>query len=247
MLPARQRLDTRHGAAGEVENRLVVQHDLVAAKGIPEGFHEFQPVPRILVVLRRVDLPGSMRSFGGEHCNIRLLEHRFGGRAVVWCEGDPNTGVDAKAHPIELKRLSQCFPNTLRHLGSRFWIKKWGEHHTELVATQARDRSGPSYSGGETRAKLAENVITDVVSKAVVDLLETIEVDHQHGKAVRRRVGLEAHSESLEEEPPVWQPCEVVGARLSLAVGERAELAECVGGPTDCDDKRDPREDDCGL
>src|SRR5579859_1519690 len=102
MLPPGQRLDTRDAASGKVKDRLIVQNDLVAAKRVPEVLHELEAIPSILVMLRGIDLPRNMRAFGGEHCDIRLLEHRFGSGAVIRGERDADTGVDSKAHPVEL-------------------------------------------------------------------------------------------------------------------------------------------------
>src|SRR5579864_5619815 len=80
--------------------------------------------------------------------------------------------------------------------------------------------------------------------EAVVDLLEAIKVDHQHREAVWRGVRLETHSEPLEEEPAVWQPREVVRARLAPAVGKRAQLPKRIGGSTDGDHEREAGEND---
>src|ERR1700733_9980979 len=86
-----------------------------------------------------------------------------------------------------------------------------------------------------------------MVSEAVVDLLEPVEIDHEHGEEFWFRAWLERHTKTLEEEPAVRQPGEIVGACLSSAVRKRSELPKRKCGPTDGDDQRDGRENDAEL
>src|ERR1700682_6227575 len=151
-----------------------------------------------------------MRVFGGEHCHISLLQHALGSRAVVGCERNPDAGVDSKTHALELKRLAQDLAHTLRHFGCCAEIDERGEHKPKFVAAQTCDRARASRGGDETRAELPQDVVSDVMSEAVVDLLEAIKIDHEHGEAMRGRSWLEAHDKALEEQPAVWQTRELV-------------------------------------
>ena len=100
-----------------VEDRLVERDDLPVMDGVAQVFHQLEPIQRVLVVVRRIDLPGGMRAFGGEHRHIGFLQHGLGSRAVVRRECNPDAGVDSKTHALELKRRAQDLAHTLRHLG----------------------------------------------------------------------------------------------------------------------------------
>src|SRR5580704_16589243 len=165
-----------------------------------------------------------MRVLGGEHRDIGLLEHALGCRAVVRCERNPDAGVDAKTHALELKRLPQGLAYTLGHVGGPTQIDEWREHEAELITTQTRHGGGGFGCRGEPRTELTQHVIADVMSEAVVDLFEAIKIDHEHGEAMRGWAWLEAHDEALEKQPAVWQAGQLVGARLASALRERTQL-----------------------
>jgi hypothetical protein len=178
-----------------------------------------------------------MGALGCEHRHIRLLQHVLGGCAVVGRQRDADAGIDPKAHTLELERLPQSLANTCCHIGCHRRFDERGEHQAKLVAAQTRDSAGGSHRRGETRPDLAQDIIPNMVSEAVVDLLETIKIDHEHGQANRRRARLETRGETFEEEPAVGQAGEIVGASLSSALCKRSQLSKRIRGPSDRNDE----------
>src|SRR5204862_6313020 len=63
-------------------------------------------------------------------------------------------------------------------------------HDGECVATKARDRVGRAQRLAKTAADLDQQLIAEVMAERVVDLLEAIEIHHDH--AAERGVSLRA-------------------------------------------------------
>ena len=58
-----------------------------------------------------------------------------------------------------------------------------GTMHRELVAAESSDHAAFGKDALDTRPDLAQQRITGLMTERVVDLLEAIEVDQQHGAA----------------------------------------------------------------
>ena len=58
------------------------------------------------------------------------------------------------------------------------------EQHRELVATEPCDQIGRAAGGAQSVGDLDEQSVAHVVTERVVDLLEAVEVDHQHDAPV---------------------------------------------------------------
>ena len=108
----------------------------------------------------------------------------------------------------------------------------------ELVAAQARGGVGRAQHPDEPIPELLEEHVADVVAHGVVELLEAVEVEHEHGRRIVGR-GRDAAVERLEERPPVGQAGELVGAGLAAGLGQVAEPAEGQDGPAGRDQQRE--------
>ncbi len=85
------------------------------------------------------------------------------------------------------------------------------EHHDELVAAEARCRAGTLDRPLDPTRDLLQHAVACRVPTPVVDRLEAIEVDEQHGERVTVASGLfDALGEPIEEQAPVRQPGEMV-------------------------------------
>ena len=220
-------------ACRQVENRLVVHDDLPPVDRIAQVLHELESLPSVLVMLRRVDLPRRRARvwrrtsphplFAGR--SRALSRGRVRARCRCWRQPEDSCPRAETAAATSSRTRSASVGRCGR-------IDERGEHQAELVTTEPRDRPRGSHRRGETRAELAQDVIPDVMSEAVVDLLEAIKVDHEHGEALWRWAWLEGRGKALEEEPAVRQPGEFVGACLAPAFRERAQLPKRVRGST---------------
>src|SRR5205807_7576479 len=81
------------------------------------------------------------------------------------------------------------------------------EQHGELVAAESREGVAGPAGVLEALRDLLEELIAGVVAERVVDLLEAVEVDQQHGERVRRALGpRERLVEPVAEERAVREP-----------------------------------------
>ena len=88
----------------------------------------------------------------------------------------------------------------------------------ELVTAQPRHGVVRAEGGPDPHPGLAQDVVSRAVAEAVVETLEAVEVDEQHGDAALSvATPLERVLEALVEDRPVREPCEVV---VGCQVGE---------------------------
>src|SRR5665648_434809 len=105
------------------------------------------------------------------------------------------------------------------------------DHDDELVATGARDRSAPGGRRPQHARDMDQHVVTCRVPVPVVDLLELVEVDRQHGNPARGILRLDGLLQDFLHEHPVGQPGQRVVHRpvrkhlgLHPSVGDISEL-----------------------
>ena len=79
-----------------------------------------------------------------------------------------------------------------------------GEQHRELVAAETRDGVVDTHGGAQARTDLDEHLVPGGMSERVVDLLESVEVEEQHGQ---RRPGRIMTPQFLFD--PVGEQCPV--------------------------------------
>ena len=95
--------------------------------------------------------------------------------------------------------------------------------HDELVSAQARQQLVLAEAARDPGADLAQQLVARLVTQGVVDLLEAVQVEHEHRDVLAAgQAGVQAD----EEATPVQQAGELVGAGLATCLAERADLAE---------------------
>ena len=93
MLPADERLDASHAAVDHRRLRLVVDDDLAPVERVAQLADEREPLGRVLVGGRVVDLEARAGVLGDVHRDLGALEQGIDVAAVVRVDGD------ADAHP----------------------------------------------------------------------------------------------------------------------------------------------------
>ena len=102
------------------------------------------------------------------------------------------------------------------------------DEHDELVAAESRQLITDTHDRTEPPCDVAEEFVTDAVAEAVVDDLEVVEIDEQHGDlvAARRRQQL---VEPRHDRRPVRQLGQrVVSGRMGEALGRNALLGDVL-------------------
>ncbi len=157
--------------------------------------------------------PESRAPFG--FCPIeRKVRHaqRFsGGVGIFRKESNPNAGADLMPDFAGHDRLSQPLYDPQSDAGRRFRPEQMLSEHNKFVTAKARDQVTFANRPQQALGNDEQHLVTRPVAICVVDLLEAIEVEEDHGMRValrRRRCGRDL--ERLLELAAVSKPREVV-------------------------------------
>ncbi len=224
--PTDQRLDAVHRTRGQRRLRLVVQHDVVAEHRDPQLLDGLQPL---------VGGGGGAAVVGGVRSPLRLglvqrdigaLQQPVDVDGVLRAQGDPDAAVDVQSHLVQLERLPQRVEQPIRD-GLCVRGVRTGKQQGELVAAQPGEHVALPQHPLDARADLAEELVAHVVSEAVVDLLEAVQVQDQQRQAAHRRGARpEQGLRHLVQRTAVGQAGERIGARLHAALGQGPDLQE---------------------
>ena len=231
--PSDQRLDGPHGSGAQVDDRLVVDDQVLTvsalAKGrlgalafdrlAPQGVIEDDPTTAA-VGLRLV------------HRGVGIAEHRsrigLGGIGVG--DADRDAGMDLVAIDQERGLEGRLHP-VGDDRGVLVRLEPLAQHH-ELVTAESGDGVAGPHRGANAFADRPEQSVTEGVTEAVVDDLEVIEVDEQHADRLagpRGPQSVDRLGDALEQERPVRQAGEwVVGGLAFERCLELFALADVV-------------------
>jgi hypothetical protein len=211
VLPAHQRLRAAHPPAVEVDLGLVVQDELVAAEGPAQVAEQGQPAGRVHVEPRLVGDDAVLADLRLVHRDVGRAQHAALVAAVLGGEGQPDAGLDAQGHALDDERLVQLDQAALGERVRAGGAVDVGEQHGELVAAEPGHGVGGSHDRLESRRDLAEHEVAVVVAEGVVDLLEPVEVEEQHGAAAAAPAAeLQRRLQPVAEQPAVRQAGELV-------------------------------------
>ena len=154
--------------------------------------------PKLMLALQflaeQAMLPAAAR-LGAIHGEVGGAHQAFDGRTMVGRHRDPDRGTDIDVVTLQLERLADRQRDPPRNhldLGHAFDLR---EEQRELVARQPRQQRprqvGIADFGGHHYAQAIghhhQQLIAASMTEAIVDRLEAVEVDEQHGRM--RNVG----------------------------------------------------------
>ncbi|MNO99281.1 hypothetical protein D3C76_910470 [compost metagenome] len=174
---------------------------------------------------------GTPTSLGLEQRRVGIAQQLLGAQGIAGEQADTNTCADEQALLIELEGLLHRINDILRQCCSLADLRALLGEYGKLVATQASQGHAATEQRLETLAHHFEQLITDIVPKAVVDALEMVQVQQQQGTTAL--VGL-GRGQRLFGAVVEQQAVRQVGERimmgqvgqLALAVLDRADIAE---------------------
>ena len=121
-----------------------------------------------------------MAALGVVHRDVRALEERPDGRAVLGIERDADARLQLHGHAAERERAAQGVLQAHRQLDHGAAVGYAVEQDRELVAAEPGERVAAAQDGLQAARDLDQQLVAVVVPERVVDLLEAIEVDQQH-------------------------------------------------------------------
>jgi hypothetical protein len=218
-VPPGQRLEADDAARRDLHERLVGDLDPVGLDRVAQVGLEIQPAHHDLVHVRVEDRVAAL-AFGlrAVHRDVGVAHH-VGRSGVGVGERDPDRRGHDQLAPVEVERILQRLLDALGDHGRLAGVADVVEQDRELVAAEP----GDGVAGAQGRLQPArdrdQQPVADVVPERVVDELEAVEVEEQHGGAGVRVPALRAADrlrEAVEEEHAVRQPGQRVVQRVVL-------------------------------
>ena len=235
VLPAHERLVPDHAGVGQVDDRLVVDHELVLRDGrgelavqVRRRAHGHRRVVDLGPAAARTLGPVERRVGGGEQARRSALDRvRVG-------EGDPDAGRDVEPSTTHADRLLQPGVDGAGDLEHRARTVEVLHDDDELVAAEPRHGAPARGRRAQHARDVHEHLVTGGVAVAVVDLLEPVEVARQDRDPVDDARLLEHRLEDLLQQRAVGQPGERVVHR---PVREHLGLQPRLRGVAHLDDE----------
>ena len=223
--PPHQRLTTGVGPVAEVDDGLAEQLQVSRRQGGDELALDLGALLRAGAQITRRDLrPGPAALLGPVHRRVRRRQQllRVGGGATGG--GDPDAGRHRDRHPVQLGGLSGRLrqppghPPGLAARGARQHRDELVPAHPGQVVTGTQHRPQPLRRGAEQR-------VACPVAEGVVDGLEPVQVQVQHGDVAAVGAGaVHLPAQLGQQQRAVQQPGQRVVGRL-VEQGDLAELA----------------------
>lgn len=192
MTPADQRLHADHGAAGQVQLRLVVQLELAAGEPVAQVSLKGQALDGACAQPLAVELvvvPALL--FGMVHRDVGVLQQNLRIVAVVRKDRDADAGADDHGLATDVERLVEPLEHALGDPHGIVGAVDLAQHDRELVAAETRQGRGRTFvvqpgddvgiaqTVDEALGEPPQQAVARVVTEGVVDQLEAVEIEEQ--------------------------------------------------------------------
>ena len=198
-LPAHERFEVRRPPRRERDDRLVVRDQLVAIDRAPQRGLEVEPGrdEGLHPFVEELDAsPATV--LGAVHRGIGVTDELVG--ALVAAVPDRDTDRRGEHHLVgaEDERRAQHLVEATGAIGDLVDVARLVAEHDELVAAEPGDGVALARSRPQPLGDLDEQGVADVVTEAVVDVLEPVEVEQQQpddrAPALARRIASSSRS-----------------------------------------------------
>ena len=190
MIPAHQRLEARHGAVLEPDDGLVQQHDLVALERVPQlGLQRQTIAPaRAHRRLEHFDAVAA-DALAVIHGELGVFQDLFLARRLSLGKRQADRGGEQDFAVVEGDRSAQGLADGIGESGDAVGLALGEQQQAVLIAAQPRQGILRLEQAAEPPRQRQQDRIADRDPDRIIDLLETIEIDHHHGRP-DRRIGL---------------------------------------------------------
>src|SRR2546423_2063870 len=231
-VPAKKRLDAHHRGAVESDLRLVVNAQLPSLHSQPQLVlkrKQLAGLPRHVVVKHLVAAPTGFLC--RIHRNVGIPYQALALAGATWVDADSDAGRNGKITARDRHRHREALEQAARD-GDGLCLVGTVEKRRELVAAQPGKGIAGANDIGDALGDLPEQLVAGIVAHAVVDLLESVQVEEQHHQDLLRPDGPgQRLVEPVTEEGTVGQAGETVVERLpGQLVLEPHALADVPGG-----------------
>ena len=170
VLPAQQGLDAGQALAVAGKLRLVMQDEFVLFQGMAQVAFQFQALQGAGVHVRLIELEVVLAALlGVVHRRVGIFHQVTELIAILWAQGDADTGRDEKFAALEDERLSQAGEYLFGDMNGPVQCALAGgmrlQQHGELIATHARDGVVIVDSGGQADGHILEHAVAGSVAE----------------------------------------------------------------------------------
>ena len=190
--------------------RLVVQHQLVLANGLAQVAFDQQPLRNAVVHFRFEKRPRiASGRFGPVHGQVGMTQQGFHVFVTAFVQHHTHAGRRPHGVPVQREGLGQLLDHFGGYQGGIAFVAQAAHHDHELVTTLPRHDVVGAQARLQTAGHGLEQQVAHAVPQAVVDVLEVVKIDKQHGHfvAVAAR-GIQCLAHLLRPMRPVGQPGE---------------------------------------
>jgi hypothetical protein len=178
----------------------------------------FQPDARATFALESATLAkehdAAAAAFGGVHGLIGAAGQLVGALAMVRKDGNADAGGDRVPVAIDVEGFVDEVQSPVGDPSCRVSVTG-REDESELVAPESGDEIALSQVGPQPFAQLDEQPVAVMMTERVVDLLEAIEIQHEHRDRCSLVPGVvEPTAEAVREQAPIGETGEPVVQRL---------------------------------
>ena len=211
VLPAHQPFRTDDAVAGDVDARLVVQHEFLIADGAADlGFQTQYLLRRVRHVLGVELVVAALVTLGNAHGHVGIGEHDIHRHARLLVHGNAHADIHANGMLRYREGLGHGLQDTLEvdatlrlHRPQSILI-----YNRELIASDAGQRMMRGKAGRNTLGNQLNQGIACALSVGSVYFLELIHVNEQQADGLGRR-GIGQHAiELVTEFAAIDQPCQ---------------------------------------
>ena len=118
---------------------------------------------------------------GAVHRQLGIAQQRGGIGAVAGVDADADTGREVIGLAVDLVRLCHCGEHPLCAGARRFRVIDLAKQCGEFIAAEARQQVSFAQALAQPASDLAKHHVAAVMAHGVVDQLEAVKVDEQHG------------------------------------------------------------------
>ena len=208
--PAQQRLDRSRALPAEAHLRLVMQHEVASVDGFAQGLLDAEPVRGLHQHRRLVDAKTvAPKLLGAEQRHVGRAQERRRVAAMLRKHRNATAHADRYLASLDQQRPLEPRDQLCGAALDLRGIAGVREYQRELVTAEPRREAGFARYLAQAFADLDQHAVTEIVAQRIVDGLEVIQVEEQHGDLRCRRVcgtgGVEHFVQSLEQLTPVRQ------------------------------------------
>ncbi len=222
MLPAHERLEARYLLLVQIDDGVIVEHQLLALYGTLQfGLERVCRSAAAVLVGRKYGLDAAAQGLGAIERHVGTGEQLLGVLAMLGRKGHADARLRVQAMPKDVvwptNVLEHAMGKTIGQLLAIYADLQDGE----LVPSEAAHDVAGTQAALEPVGNALQKAVADEMAVLVVDLLEVIEIDPVQSESEPRVVALELLLEAFTEMEAVGDLCQRVVPRepLDLFVG----------------------------